>query len=324
MMMLLTSMAVEGNRFFLDWEIALMEWLQATLSPGAIGLLSQLSMFGEELLMIVIMGFFYWCYDKEFGKFIGMNFLAANVWNPMIKNVALRLRPYFCSDRIDLLRLVDTGADKYDVAAQGYSFPSGHSSGAATVYGSAALCVKKRWMTLLAFLLPLLVGISRVVVGAHFPTDVLAGWTLGAIVIFLIPWLRKKIKNRWVFYGLLILSALPGFFYCTSTDYFSSFGMLIGFVLAEPFEEKYVRFENTRSPVRAVLRIVGGGAVYFGLNTLLKLPFPKALLDAGDLAAHLIRTGRYAIVIFVVIAVYPMLFKVTAKIGAKKKAEEAA
>ena len=319
----LTAVAAEGNRFFFDWEISLMEWLQSHLSAGAIGAISQLSMFGEELMLIVVMGFFYWVYDKKIGKAVGLIFLFDCVWNPMIKNVALRLRPYFCSDRIDLLRLIDTGADKYDVAAQGYSFPSGHSSGAAAVYGSAAVFLRKKWVTVLAFLLPLLVGFSRVVVGAHFPTDVLAGWAMGLLAIFLVPWLRKKIKNRWVFYGVIIFTALPGFFYCTSNDYFTAFGMLVGFVLAEPFEEKYVNFENTRNPIRAVLRIAGGGAVYFGLNTLLKLPFPKELLDAGSFAAHLIRTGRYAVVIFVVIAVYPMLFKLTAKIG-KKKTEEAA
>ena len=320
-MTFLTAAAAEGNRFFLGWEIALMEWLQANLGAGAIGVLSKLSMFGEELLMIVIMGFFYWCYDKEFGKFIGMNFLVANVWNPMIKNIAMRLRPYFCSERIDLLRLIDKNADKFDVAAQGYSFPSGHSSGAATMYGSVALCLRKKWATVLAFVLPLLVGVSRVVVGAHFPTDVLAGWALGAVVIFFIPWLNKKVNNRWVFAGVIVLTAIPGFFYCTSTDYYSAFGMLVGFLLAEPFEEKYVRFENTRNPIRAVLRIVGGGAVYFGLNTLLKLPFPKELLDAGNFAAHLIRSGRYAIVIFAVIAVYPILFRYTAKIGKKEQAK---
>ena len=314
-MYFLTAVAAEGNRFFFGWEIALMEWLQANLGAGAIDVLSKLSMFGEELVLIVVMGFFYWVWDKETGKFIGLNFLVAGVWNPMIKNIAMRLRPYFCSDNIDLKRLIDASADKFDVAAQGYSFPSGHSSGAATIYGSAALRLRRKWVTALAFVLPLLVGVSRVVVGAHFPTDVLAGWALGAAVIFFIPWLRRKIKNRGVFYCVIVLTALPGFFFCTSTDYYSGFGMLIGFLLAEPFEEKYVRFENTRNPIRAVLRIAGGGAVYFGLNTLLKLPFPKALLDAGDLTAHLIRSGRYAIVIFVVIAVYPMLFKLTAKIG---------
>ncbi len=314
-MTFLTAVAAAGNRFFFGWEIALMEWLQAHLGEGAIGALSKLSMFGEELVLIVVMGFFYWVWDKEIGKTIGMIFLVDSVWNPMIKNVALRLRPYFCSDRIDLKRLIDTGADKYDVAAQGYSFPSGHSSGAAAVYGSAAYCLRKKWVTVLAFLLPLLVGVSRVVVGAHFPTDVLVGWALGVLAIFLVPWLRRKIKNRGLFYGVIILTALTGFFYCTSNDYYTAFGMLLGFVLAEPFEERYVRFENTRNPIRAILRIAGGGALYFGLNTLLKLPFPKELLDAGDLAAHLIRSGRYAIIIFVVIAVYPMLFKLTAKIG---------
>ena len=46
----------------------------------------------------------------------------------------------------------------------------------------------------------------------------------------------------------------------------------------------------------------------------------KEVLEAGDFAAHLIRCGRYAVIIFVVIAVYPMIFKFTAKIGAKKSA----
>ena len=313
-------MAVAGNIFYFDWEIALMEWLQANLGPGAISFLSLLSMFGEQLLMVVIIGFLYWSWDKEFGKFVGLNILVANVWNPLIKNVFLRLRPYYVSDKIDLLRLIDSSADKYDVAAQGYSFPSGHSSGAVSVYGSLAAHEKKnRLLLVIAILLPLLVGFSRVVVGAHYPTDVLAGWLLGLIVILLIPRLQARIKNRWLFYGLLLLLCLPGFFYCTSDDYFTSFGMLLGLILAFPFEEKYVRFENTRSPIRCILRVVGGGAVYFGLNAALKLPFPSALLDSGTFAAHLIRTLRYTAVMFTVIALYPMVFKLTDRIKVKSE-----
>ena len=51
--------------------------------------------------------------------------LMVSVWCPMIKNVVLRLRPYFASDKIDLLRKIDSGAEASDVAAQGYSFPAG-------------------------------------------------------------------------------------------------------------------------------------------------------------------------------------------------------
>ena len=308
---------VIGNNFFFDWEIQLMEWLQAHIGSSGFGfwLLSNLSAFGEQLLLVVIMGFLYWGLDKEFGKYVGVNVLAANVWNPMIKNVAMRLRPYFASDKIQLLRKIDADADVMDVAAQGYSFPSGHSSSAVAVYGSLAAHEKKRKLLwVLAFLLPVLVGFSRVVVGAHYPTDVLCGWVLGLLVVLLIPWLRRKIRNRWLFYAVLLLSALPGFFYCTSSDYYTSFGMLVGFILAEPFEEKFVRFENTDNIFRCILRTLGGGLIYFGLNTLLKLPFPKELLDAGDLTAHLIRSARYAAVIFVDIGVYPLLFKATGKL----------
>ena len=201
-----------------------------------------------------------------------------------------------------------------DVAAQGYSFPSGHSSSAVAVYGSLAAHEKRsRLLWALAFLLPLLVGFSRVAVGAHYPTDVLCGWALGLIVVLLVPWLRRRLP-RWAFSLVLLLSALPGFFYCSSSDYYTAFGMLLGFLLAEPFEEKFVKFENTHDLLRCVLRTIGGGAVYFGLNELLKLPFPKELLDAGDLTAHLIRALRYTAVIFVDIGVYPMLFKLTGKL----------
>lgn len=311
-----------GNILYFDWEMQLMEWLQAHIGSEGIvfWLLSNLSAFGEQLLLVVIMGFLYWGLNKEFGKYVGVNVLMVNVWNPLIKNIVLRLRPYFVPGyNVKLLRLIDEGADPMDVAAQGFSFPSGHSSSAVTVYSSLAVHEKKRKLLwVIAFVLPLLVGFSRVFVGAHFPTDVLCGWILGAVTVILVPWLRKTIKNRWVFYAVLLLTALSGFFYCTSNDYYTSFGMLLGFIIAEPFEEKFVNFKNTSNIFRCILRTLGGGLIYFGLNEILKMPFPKELLDAGNFAAHLIRSLRYAAVIFVVIGIYPMIFKWTDRLWSKK------
>ena len=298
-----------------------MEWLQANIGSSGFGfwLLSNLSAFGEQLLLVVIMGFLYWGLNKEFGKYIGLNVLIANVWNPMIKNIVLRLRPYFVPGyNVKLLRLIDENADAMNIAAQGYSFPSGHSANAAVAFGSLAVHEEKREILwILAVVLPLLVGFSRVFVGAHFPTDVFAGWYLGALIIAVIPWLRRKIRNRWIFYAVILLTTLPGFFFCTSNDYFSSFGMLLGFLIAEPFEERFVKFENTSNILRCILRTAVGGLLYFGLNIVFKLPFPKELLESGTFVSHLIRVLRYAAVIFTVIGVYPMLFKLTDRFWSK-------
>ena len=312
-----------GNIFYLDWELRLMEWLQSHIGTEGLvfSLLSNMSALGEQLLLVVIMGFLYWGLNKEFGKFLGVNVLAVNVWNPLIKNAVLRLRPYFVPGyNVRLLRLIDDSADAMDIAAQGYSFPSGHSGNAVTVYGSLAEHEKRNGLLkLMAVAFPLMVGFSRVYVGAHFPTDVLCGWLLGLFTIVIIALLRRKLPSRGALYAVLLISAVPGFFYCTSNDYYSSFGMLLGFILAEPFEERYVKFENTSNILRCALRTIGGGALYFGLNEAFKLPFSKELLEAGDLTAHLIRAGRYAAVIFILIGVYPMVFRLTDGLWGKKK-----
>ena len=311
---MILSAEVPFNSFYFDWEIRLEEWMQATFPDGLISAFSQLSIFGETLIMIIIMGLLYWGLDKEFGKYVGLNILVAIVINPLIKNIFIRRRPYFESEGIDLKRLIEPDADKYDIVAQGYSFPSGHSSGSATLYGSLARFGKKKWLTVLAFLLPILVGFSRVVVGAHYPTDVICGWALGACVVFLIPWLREKMPNDAIFYGVLVVVFAVGFLYCTSDDYYTGFGMLLGFAFADPFEKKFVNFKNTKNPLRIILRVAGGGGLYVVLNSLLKMPFSEEFLEAGTFLSHAVRSGRYAIVIFFVIALYPMIFKLGDKI----------
>ena len=301
--------AVSGNTFFFLWEVNLIEWLQTHIGGAEISLISHFSIFGEEMLLILIVGFVYWSYDKKLGRTIGLSAIMGLAWNTMVKNIVLRRRPYFDHKGIKILRVVDPKADIYDISAQGYSFPSGHSTNAVTVFGALAVSLRKRWMTIVAVMIPLLTGFSRVVVGAHYPTDVLVGWTLGFFSVIIIQVLQKRIKNTPVLYGILLVTVVPGFFYCKSADYFTSMGLLIGFMGGTLLDDHCVHFENTRRPISMIARVFGGLAIYLALNTVLKLPFSKEFLSGSSTAGMLVRSARYAIVAFVDFGVYPMLFR---------------
>jgi membrane-associated phospholipid phosphatase len=107
--------------------------------------------------------------------------LAALV-NELTKGLIERSRP-------DLIQPI--------VTERGFSFPSGHAGLSMVGYGIAALLVARSGAPLgikvaavvAAGCLLALIGISRVYLGAHFPTDVVAGWLAGSAVVLLFAWL---------------------------------------------------------------------------------------------------------------------------------------
>ena len=80
-------------------------------------------------------------------------------------------------------------------AGQGRSFPSGHAFNTMTMATIAALFYPRfGWMT---FLLPLIVGYSRVYVGSHWPSDVLASLILGGCLSLLFVRLAELGWRKW-------------------------------------------------------------------------------------------------------------------------------
>jgi undecaprenyl-diphosphatase len=73
-------------------------------------------------------------------------------------------------------------------AEASYSFPSGHALGSASVYLTLALLVahrlrRRRWRVLVvagSVVLVLVIGVTRLYLGAHYLSDVVAGWAAGA------------------------------------------------------------------------------------------------------------------------------------------------
>ena len=94
--------------------------------------------------------------------------------------------------------LVPHGVEVYTA-----SFPSGHATGAAATYLTlGALLARfqsrrrlKVYLLSIAVLLTVLIGLSRLYLGVHWPSDVLAGWTLGAswaLLCWLVAWQLQR------------------------------------------------------------------------------------------------------------------------------------
>lgn len=128
---------------------------------------------------------------KEKRKFIFFvsSVLAGEIIYTSLKTILHRARP----DKIFAL-----------ISHGGYSFPSGHATMSVIFYGLISYYLftvfKKRWQKIsviaIFFTLILAIGFSRIFLGLHWASDIIAGWFLGfSILIFTLTFFRKKEKK---------------------------------------------------------------------------------------------------------------------------------
>ena len=101
--------------------------------------------------------------------------------NIILKNLIARPRP--CATYPELVELVKI--------PHSYSFPSGHTVSAMAVAFTIVLQHKK--LGIVALVMAFLMGLSRLYVGVHFPTDVYGGIIVGALIALAVYLAEKKI-----------------------------------------------------------------------------------------------------------------------------------
>ncbi|PDW01008.1 phosphatase PAP2 family protein [Candidatus Chloroploca asiatica] len=194
---------------------AIWEWgsaLVLALQPDSGGLAlfwRALSVLGDEVFFLLLMPLLFWCINPILSIRVGMVLLLNTTVNTAFKLALAGPRPFWYSAEVRAL-----------TAEGSFGIPSGHAQNTVGVWGALATGIARPWAWAGVGVLAILVGLSRMALGVHFPSDVLLGWLLGGLTLAAFMawsepiWQRVKdqalnVKLALTFLASLVLVAVP-------------------------------------------------------------------------------------------------------------------
>jgi membrane-associated phospholipid phosphatase len=167
------------------WGTEVIAWVQAHSFPALDTVSRFFTTLGYEEFYLLLLPLVYWCVNRQIG--VGLGYLSMlSAWlNDTIKYVFSIPRP---SDPRIVMK-----APRIETSP---SFPSGHAQNAMANWGYLAVRFRNWALRALAILAVLGIGLSRIVVGVHFPQDVLAGWLIGMVLLAAYALLEPQVR-RW-------------------------------------------------------------------------------------------------------------------------------
>lgn len=167
-----------------DFDSLIQTWIHKYRSPLFDTLAINITKLANVFPVLLICLLFY-LFNRKQGIYVVGAVLTSTICNLLLKIIVSRDRP----------------ALPWLIEETGFSFPSGHAMASMALYGMILYficqhCHKKLTkivITLIFSGLILVIGLSRIYVGVHYPSDVLAGFCLSfCIVLIFIFWYQKK------------------------------------------------------------------------------------------------------------------------------------
>ena len=253
------------------YRVEILQFFQGIQNSFFDALFEGASMLGETNFYIVAMAAMLWCINKKYGYQMGLAIISSGILNLGIKETFHTSRPI----GVEGLRSLRTKT------APGYSFPSGHTQGAATFCTSIMVKLKKKWIYFLGSIIIVFVGISRLYLAVHWPVDVIFGLIFGVCWVFVSNLIFEMADNKGKYYLFLflIIPAVIGLFFVKKERYYQMVGVLISLIIGYIIENKYIKYEVRCCLWKQIIKLVSGIAIILVIKISFKAILPVSLIS---------------------------------------------
>lgn len=259
--------------------------------------------FGEETFIVVVLCILFWCFNKNLSYKIGATFFLGGLLTQGLKITFQIPRPWVLDPNF---KPVGTAIE----TATSFSFPSGHTASAGSLFFPMAFSSRRWWKWLLA-LMPFVVGFSRMYLGVHTLLDVgcaLAITVVFAAIVQAVSQTKLWDKPQVVALGLLAFSAAVLIYaFCRQDitrdmleDCIKAAAAGVGFAVGYYIEKKWIDFDTKAVWWRQIIKVVVGIGVVLAIKSGVKMLLGDALI---------VDAVRYFLLIVWIIAGWPALFK---------------
>lgn len=292
-----------------EWQVPLMKFF---------------TFLGTEEFYMLVLPVLYWCVSAPLGGRVAVILMLSGGINEALKLAFHAPRPYWYSPLV-----------RHFASETSFGVPSGHAQNAVAIWGIMAAYLKKGWAWMGAILLMFLIGFSRLSLGVHFPHDVLLGWLVGLLILWLTVrawqpiagWVKRQSTGVQILLAFLTSLALvtpsavlllwltrnwqpPLAWAAYASEALSAdsilttggtlFGLLAGIIWLE--QAGGFRMQGTwwQLLLRYLLGVAGVLVIRYGLKAI----FP----DDETLVAYLLRSLRYALLGLWLTGGAPILF----------------
>ena len=290
------------------WGSEAIVWVQAHSFPALDWVSRFFTVVGYEELYLLLLPLIYWCISREIG--IGLGYLSMlSAWlNSTIKYVFSIPRPSGAGIEMKAPRLETSP-----------SFPSGHAQNAVANWGYLAVRFRPWAVRAFAALAILGIGLSRIVLGVHFPQDVLGGWLIGLALIatyaVLEPHVKRWFNEQRVVGQVALAAGLPVLLMLVhpadTNDLYPAAGAitpsaaLVGLGIGVIMERRWIRFRVDGALRQRITRYLLGAIIVATLWAGPKLLLPGGMAYRLEAA---VRFVRYALLGWAVAFLCPWLF----------------